>query len=97
MACGVPVVAARTGGVLDTIQDEVNGLFFDPQQPQQLRRQVLRLRDQPQLRRQLAENALAHARSRSWRATMDQLVDYYHTAQRVFRLRAAGHAPTAAA
>jgi len=87
MACGVPVIAARTGGVLDTVQDGVNGLFFDPQQPQQIRQQVLRLRDQPQLRRQLAENALRHARSRSWRATMDQLVDYYHTAQRVFRLR----------
>jgi hypothetical protein len=37
------------------------------------------------LRSQLAENALTHARSRSWRATMDQLVDYYHAAIRVFR------------
>jgi glycosyltransferase involved in cell wall biosynthesis len=87
MACRVPVIAARTGGVLDTVEDGVNGLFFDPEQPQQIRAQVLRLRDQPQLREQLADNALRHARSRSWRATMDQLVDYYHTAQRVFRLR----------
>jgi glycosyltransferase involved in cell wall biosynthesis len=87
MACRVPVIAARTGGVLDTVQDGVNGFFFDPQQPQQMREQVLRLRDQPQLRQQLADNALRHARSRSWRATMDQLVGYYYTAQRVFRLR----------
>jgi glycosyltransferase involved in cell wall biosynthesis len=87
MACRLPVIAARTGGVLDTVQDGINGLFFDPQQPQQIRQQVMRLRDQPQLREQLANNALQHARSRSWRATMDQLVDYYHTAQRLFRLR----------
>ena len=87
MACRVPVIAARTGGVLDTVEDGVNGLFFDPQQPQEIRRQVLRLRDDSALREQLAENALQHARSRSWRATMDQLVDYYFTAQRVFRLR----------
>jgi hypothetical protein len=38
------------------------------------------------LRDRLAENALTHARSRSWRATMDQLVDYYHAAIRVFRM-----------
>lgn len=87
MACRVPVIAARTGGVLDTVEDGVNGLFFDPNRPQQIRAQVLRLRDDLQLRNRLAENALAHARSRSWRATMDQLVDYYFTARRVFRLR----------
>jgi glycosyltransferase involved in cell wall biosynthesis len=52
-----------------------------------MRAQVLRLRDDPQLRDRLALNALEHARSRSWRATMDQLVDYYFTARRVFRLR----------
>lgn len=97
MACRVPVIAARTGGVLDTVQDGVNGLFFDPEQPQQMRAQVLRLRDQPQLREQLADNALRHARSRSWRATMDQLVEYYHTAQRVFRLRHVNSEPAAAA
>jgi glycosyltransferase involved in cell wall biosynthesis len=86
MACRLPVIAARAGGVLDTVVDGVNGLFFDPREPQQIREQVLRLRDDPHLRSTLADNALEHARSRSWRATMDQLVDYYFTARRVFRL-----------
>jgi len=86
MACRVPVIAARTGGVLDTVVDGVNGLFFDPQQPAEMRARVRQLRDQPALRDYLAENALRHARSRSWRATMDQLVDYYHAAQRICRL-----------
>jgi glycosyltransferase involved in cell wall biosynthesis len=89
MACRVPVIAARTGGVLDTVVDGVNGLFFDPHQPAEMRQRVLQLRDQPALREQLASNALHHARSRSWRATMDQLVDYYHAAMRVDRLQAA--------
>jgi glycosyltransferase involved in cell wall biosynthesis len=88
MACGVPVVAARTGGVLDTVIDGYNGLFYNPAQPEQMRTHIQRLRDDPALRQQLAENALVHARSRSWRATMDQLVDYYHAAIRVFRLTA---------
>lgn len=85
MACRLPVIAARTGGVLDTVIDGYNGLFYDPAQPAQMRAHIRRLRDDPTLRSQLAENALTHAHSRSWRATMDQLVDYYHAAIRVFR------------
>ena len=41
MACRVPVIAARTGGVLDTVIDGVNGLFFDPHQPAEMRQRVL--------------------------------------------------------
>lgn len=86
MACRLPVIAARTGGVLDTVIDGDNGLFYNPAHPAELRSLVRRLRDDPALRNRLAENALNHARSRSWRATMDQLVDYYHAAIRVFRM-----------
>ena len=83
MACRVPVVAARSGGVVDTVVHESNGLFFDPNQPAEMGTMIQRLQEQPQLRDTLAENALLHAQSRSWRATMDQLVDYYRTAMRV--------------
>lgn len=83
MACRLPVMAARSGGVVDTVVDGVNGLFFDPANPAQMGELVSRLRQSPELRENLAENALRHARSRSWRATMDQLVDYYRTARRV--------------
>ncbi len=86
MACRLPVIAARTGGVLDTVIDGYNGLFYDPARPDEIRGLIERLRDDPHLRDRLAENALSHARSRSWRATMDQLVEYYRTAIRVFRL-----------
>src|SRR5690606_16649179 len=81
MACRVPVIAARSGGVVDTVVDGYNGLFFDPNQPQQIGSLIRRLRDNPQERHEMAENALMHAQSRSWRATMDQLVDYYRTAR----------------
>jgi glycosyltransferase involved in cell wall biosynthesis len=90
MACRVPVVAARTGGVLDTIVDGQNGLFFEPDAPQQIRQRILQLRDDPLLRATLAENALQHAQSRSWRATMDQLVDYYRSAIHLFRIEKSG-------
>ncbi len=85
MACRVPVIAARTGGVLDIINDGVNGFFFDPDHPEQITALVQRLRDQPQLLAKMADAALAHARSRPWQATMDQLIDYYRLAIRCFR------------
>ena len=83
MACRVPVIAAQSGGVLDTVRDGYNGLYFDPAQPGQMGDLVRRLRADPALRDELAANALQHARSQSWRATMDQLIDYYYMAIRV--------------
>ena len=86
MACGLPVIAARTGGVLDTVVDGVNGLYYDPDQPDQIRHLVNRLRDNPTLRANLAKSALHHAQNRAWRDTMDQLVEYYRRAIRVYRV-----------
>ena len=47
MACGLPVVAARTGGVLDTVVDGVNGFYYDPARPEAIRLLVSRLRNDP--------------------------------------------------
>jgi glycosyltransferase involved in cell wall biosynthesis len=85
MACRVPVIAARTGGVLDIVKDGENGLYFNPEQPAEIGSLIKRLRDNPAEREVLADNALAHARSRGWKATMDQLIDYYQVARRVFQ------------
>jgi glycosyltransferase involved in cell wall biosynthesis len=92
MACRTPVIAARTGGVLDIVQHGVNGLYFDPDQPAQIGPLVKSLAENPAWREQLAENALAHARSRPWQATMDQLIDYYRLSIRCFRQACAGTA-----
>lgn len=94
MACRTPVIAARTGGVLDIVKEGVNGYYFEPDQPQQIAPIIQRLRDNPALREQIADNALAHARSRPWQTTMDQLIDYYHLAQRCFRQTQVGGATT---
>lgn len=95
MACRLPVIAAKAGGVVDTVIDGENGFFYDPNDLRQISPLIARLRDNPQLREEMAENGYRHAQSRSWRATMDQLVDYYHVAQRVFRgkRRLAGYSP----
>jgi glycosyltransferase involved in cell wall biosynthesis len=89
MACGVPVIAANTGGVLDIIRDGENGLLFNPERPEEIGGLVRRLRQEPGLRDRLASYGLSHARGRSWQSTMDQLIDYYGVARRVFAVREA--------
>lgn len=85
MACRVPVIAAKAGGVVDTVIDGENGFFYEPDQLEQITPLISQLRTNPQLREEMAESGYRHAQSRSWRATMDQLVDYYHVARRVFQ------------
>jgi glycosyltransferase involved in cell wall biosynthesis len=89
MACGLPVIAGMSGGLVDILQDGVNALVCDPDRPRSIAECLSRLQHSPELRARLRQGALAHARARSWRATMDQLIDYYHLAMRVHRLKLA--------
>jgi glycosyltransferase involved in cell wall biosynthesis len=85
MACGLPVVAGLSGGLVDILEDGVNALACDPHDPRSIAECLGRLQHTPELRARLSQGALAHARSRSWRATMDQLIDYSQLAMRVHR------------
>jgi glycosyltransferase involved in cell wall biosynthesis len=76
MACGLPVIASLTGGLVDILEDGVNGLTYDPRDLRTLADRVRLLQHSPDLRAELSAGALAHAHSRSWRATMDQLIEY---------------------
>jgi glycosyltransferase involved in cell wall biosynthesis len=87
MACGLPVIAGMSGGLIDILEDGVNALVCDPGDSQSIAVCLSRLQHSPDLRARLRQGALEHARGRSWRATMDQLIDYYHLAMRVHRQR----------
>lgn len=39
-ACGVPVVASKTGGVTDAVKPEVSGLFADPENPEDIAQKI---------------------------------------------------------
>ncbi len=85
MACGLPVIATLTGGLVDVLENGVNGLAYDPHNLRTLSDCVRRLQQSPDLRAQLSAGAIAHACGRSWRATMDQLIGYYGLARRVHK------------
>jgi glycosyltransferase involved in cell wall biosynthesis len=64
MAAGVPVVAARVGGLPDLIQQDETGLFCDPFQPESISDAIGRLLDDPLLGTAVAARARQEALSR---------------------------------
>jgi glycosyltransferase involved in cell wall biosynthesis len=64
MAAGVPVLAAKVGGLPDLIEEGKNGMFLDPLDPASMREATGRMLENPAMAGKLAEvaNELAKAR-----------------------------------
>ncbi|MEO6866386.1 MAG: glycosyltransferase family 4 protein, partial [Gaiellales bacterium] len=62
MATGVPVIAARVGGLAWLVVDDVTGIVIEPGDALALRRAVEKLRDDPALRARLGAAGRARAR-----------------------------------
>ena len=80
-AAGCPIVAARTGGIPEIVQDGVNGLLFEPGDPADLAAKLLRLLGDRTLAAGLAAQALADAERRySPAAVVRETADSYRRA-----------------
>jgi len=64
MAAGVPVIAARVGGVPDLIEEGQTGLFCDPHNGDDMSAAIAKLLAEPELGRTLAAKAKRRARER---------------------------------
>ena len=63
MAAGVPVLAAKVGGVPDLIEEDVNGIFCNPRDAESMRAGMAILLANPDLRRRLAAEGKRRART----------------------------------
>lgn len=63
MACGLPVVASRTGGLADLIEDGRTGMLVAPGDARALADGIAALADAPARRSEIGSAALARARS----------------------------------
>ncbi|MDJ1132829.1 glycosyltransferase [Streptomyces iconiensis] len=78
MACGVPVVATRVGGYLDTVQDQQTGIHLPSHGPFALGTTVRRLLAQPGLRRELGAAGRARVLERyTWDRVADGVEEVY--------------------
>lgn len=90
-ASGLPVVVINQGGVLDLVQEGKTG-YSCPADAAAFAQAVRRLRDHPDLRAQLGQNARRFAEGRPWSAIMAQLEGYYREAVRMnVRLKRFSH------
>lgn len=74
MACGLPIVASRTGGIPQLINDGENGLLINPVSAQEIVEAVELLTSNPELRNQLAINGLTTVRNHTLEAERDRMV-----------------------
>ena len=80
-ACGVPVVATKVGGIVDLIENGVNGLLVQPQDTRSMQEAVLSIAKDPEFARRLAVNARNKVEDRFSLDKMAQMtVDLYREA-----------------
>ena len=79
MWVGVPIVASRTGGIPDIIDDGVNGLLVVPGDPQMLASAIDRLLADPELARRLGEVARERARDYDWGVLAERVLAIYRS------------------
>ncbi len=80
MASGLPVVGADRGGVRDTIRHGETGFLTRPRDPEALAEALLELVENPALRKEMGAAARADARTRSWPAILEGVVEVYREA-----------------
>lgn len=66
MACGVPVVSTRVGGIPYLVENEVSALLVPPRNPSAMADAIGRLISDPRLAARIVENATRIAASCSW-------------------------------
>jgi len=78
MACQVPVIGSRVGGIPDIIEDGISGVFVEPANPKDLAEKMeLLLKDVP-LRQRLALAGMENARKKfSWAYAIQATLDSY--------------------
>jgi len=70
-ACGLPVIAHRTGGVAEAVRHEQSGLVIEPGDGEALTAALARLIESPQLREEMAIAGKARAAELSWRTNVE--------------------------
>lgn len=58
MACGVPVIASRIGGLKEIIRDDYNGILIPEKSPKSIADAIVKLKENPELGKKLVKNGL---------------------------------------
>lgn len=87
MACGTPVIASRVGGLTFTVLHGVTGLHVPERDPEALAQEIVRLLQDPELRKRLGQQAHQVAQCYSWKSIGDRIIDLYSNLAKARSLR----------
>lgn len=76
MAAGIPVIAASSAPTEEQITHQLNGLIYDPDEPETLA-ECLKDLDNQDLRQRLIDNGLLYAQGFSWDHASQAILDAY--------------------
>lgn len=77
LACGVPVVSTRVGGVPYLVSHESTAILVEPESADALAGGVSRVLDEPELQRGLVERGLERVKECEWPVVRDQWLSAY--------------------
>lgn len=76
-AAGIPAIAPRAGGVMETIDDGETGLFYQPQNQTDFKEKLIRLIQDHSLRNSMGIKAQKIAARWSWQKATNNLIDIW--------------------
>jgi len=76
-SCGLPVVAARVGGLAHAVADGESGYLVSSWDPADFAAAVARILDDPAIAAELSAGAVEQARRFSWSQTTERLLELY--------------------
>ncbi len=85
MASGLPIVVSDRGGPQTLVREGTTGYICPGHSAKAFAERVRKLRDNPELRRQMGKQARSDAESRPWLAVMRQLERHYAEAVRLHK------------
>ncbi len=78
-ACGLPVVAARRGGLMHVVEDGGSGLLVEGWEPQRYAGAICKVIEDRELSRAMSARAVEWANRYSWQTTSDRLLELYRS------------------
>lgn len=77
MAAGLPVIASRSGGIVDTVKDRVTGLLVEEKNSKKIAEYIIEMRDNASLRDELIKNGRELAKQYSWENIAEEYSKLY--------------------
>ena len=77
MACGLPVIATKVGGLPEIIRDGENGVLVEPKNPEEIAENIILLLKDDELREGISRNNMKMVREYTWESVVGRLERVY--------------------